>query len=212
MKKAVIFVNGDTADYSRILTHIDKDTLLIGCDGGTQHMLALGLIPHVVVGDFDSLSPKVQKALERTHIELIRYPEEKSHTDSELCVMLAQERGCRTVILTGVRGSHTDHMMGNFLLLANKEFAALSMKIVEGDEEIVLVREHARITGKKDDMISLLPVGVPVKGVVTRGLLYPLKNETLVLGSTRSLRNCMTGKRADITLQKGAVIMVHRFA
>jgi thiamine pyrophosphokinase len=212
MKKAIIFMNGDAADCSAIRKHIDKETLLIGCDGGARHILALGLTPHVVVGDFDSISPKILKTLERKGVELIRHPEDKSHTDSELCILLAKERGIRTIILTGVRGTHTDHMVGNLFLIAQKEFASLPMKIVEGKEEIFVVRKHVRIEGKKGDLVSLLPMGHDARDVTTKGLLYSLLGETLFSGSTRSLRNRMTGKRAEINVRSGAVLIVHRLA
>ncbi len=212
MKKAIIFMNGDAADCSDIRKYIDKQTLLIGCDGGARHILALGLTPHVVVGDFDSISPKVLKSLERKRVELIRHPEDKSHTDSELCILLAKERGIRTIILTGVRGTHTDHMVGNLFLLTKKEFASLSMKIVESSEEIFVVRKRVRIEGKKGDLVSLLPMGHDACGVTTKGLLYSLRGETLFSGSTRSLRNRMTGQHAEITMRTGPLLVVHRFA
>ncbi len=205
-------MNGDAADCLGIRKYIDKEALLIGCDGGARHIRALGLTPHVVVGDFDSISPRVLKSLEHQGVELIRHPEDKSHTDSELCILLAKERGYRRIILTGVRGTHTDHMVGNLFLLAKKEFASLSMKIVEGKEEIFVVRKHVRIEGKKGDLVSLLPLGHDVRGVTTKGLVYSLRGETLFSGSTRSLRNRMTGQRAEINVRTGALLVVHRFA
>lgn len=212
MKKAVIFMNGNTADCSTIRAYVDKQAFLIGCDGGTRHILARGLTPHVVVGDFDSIPREVLKKIERKRIELIRYPKDKSHTDSELCILLAKERGYRTIILTGLRGTHTDHMLGNILLLAKKGFTSLSIKIVEGREEMCLVRDRVRISGRRGDLVSLLPLGDDVRGVSTKGLLYRVQRETLVFGSTRALRNRMTGKRAEIIVQKGALLVIHRFA
>lgn len=221
-KKAIIFCNGDLADLSRVGAHIDESTLLVGCDGGTSHILSLGLIPHVVIGDFDSISPKIERALSAVggsssggkgkNVEYVRYPREKIWTDSELGLMYAIKKGCQEFIMTGVRGTATDHFLGNLYLLAKKKYASLKIKIVEGNEEIVLVRQHIRIRGKKGDAVSLIATGRNARGVTTKGLFYPLKNAVLKSGTAQGIRNCLTGKNAEIKLKKGAILVIHQLA
>lgn len=211
-KKAVVFCNGDLADLSRVRRHIDKKTLLIGCDGGTAHVLSLGLTPHVVIGDFDSISAKTIRALSGKLVEYIQYPTDKLCTDSELGLTLAMERGCKEIILAGVRGTATDHFLGNIFMLAKKKFAGLNIKIVEGVEEMELVRTRIRITGKKNDDVSLIAIGADASGVSTKGLFYPLKNAVLESGTARGIRNKMTGKYAEITVRKGPLLVIHRVA
>ena len=209
-KKAVVFLNGDLADLSRIPQHINKKTLLVGCDGGTAHILSLGLTPHVVIGDFDSISPKVVRALKNKKVEYFRYPTDKLFTDSELGVTLAMKRGCKEIILAGVRGTATDHFLGNLFMLAKKKFASLDIKIIEGREEILLVRTRVRIKGSKGDDLSLIAIGQDAEGVSTKGLFYPLKNATLKSGTAQGIRNKLTGKYAEITVRKGPLLVIHR--
>jgi len=209
-KKAVVFLNGDLADLSRIPQHINKKTLLVGCDGGTAHILSLGLTPHVVIGDFDSISPKVVRALKHKKVEYFRYPTDKLFTDSELGVTLAMKRGCKEIILAGVRGTATDHFVGNLFMLAKKKFASLDIKIIEGREEILLVRTRVRIKGSKGDDLSLIAIGQDAKGVSTKGLFYPLKNAVLTSGTAQGIRNKLTGKYAEITVRKGPLLVIHR--
>ena len=209
-KKAVVFLNGDLADLSRIPQHINKKTLLVGCDGGTAHILSLGLTPHVVIGDFDSISPKVVRALKHKKVEYFRYPTDKLFTDSELGVTLAMKRGCKEIILAGVRGTATDHFVGNLFMLAKKKFASLDIKIIEGREEILLVRTRVRIKGSKGDDLSLIAIGQDAKGVSTKGLFYPLKNAVLKSGTAQGIRNKLTGKYAEITIRKGPLLVIHR--
>ena len=211
-KKAVVFLNGDLADLSRIPQHINKKTLLVGCDGGTAHILSLGLTPHVVIGDFDSISPKVVRALKHKKVEYFRYPTDKLFTDSELGVTLAMKRGCKEIILAGVRGTATDHFVGNLFMLAKKKFASLNIKVVEGQEEIQLVRTRIRIKGSKGDDLSLIAIGQDAKGVSTKGLFYPLKNAVLTSGTAQGIRNKLTGKYAEITVRKGPLLVIHRVA
>ena len=209
-KKAIVFCNGDLADLSRVRKHIDKKTLLVGCDGGTAHILALGLTPHVVIGDFDSISPKILRALTGKPVEYIRYPTDKLFTDSDLGITLAAERGCKEIILAGVRGTATDHFVGNLFMLAKKKFASLDIKIIEGREEILLVRTRIRIKGSKGDDLSLIAIGRDARGVSTKGLFYLLKNAVLQSGTAQGIRNKMTGKYAEITVRKGPLLVIHR--
>ena len=208
-KKAVVFGNGDLADVSRVRAHIDKDTLLIGCDGGAGHILSLGLTPHAVIGDFDSISARDDRALRHRKVEYIRYPREKLYTDTELGVALARKRGCREIILTGIRGTSTDHMFGNIFLLAKKKFASLNIKIIEGKEEMMLARKRIRIKGKIGDIVSLIAISGNASGITTKGLFYPIVNDALSAGSARGIRNRMTSKHAEITVRKGSLLVIH---
>lgn len=209
-KKAVVFCNGDLADLSRVRKYIDKKTLLVGCDGGTAHILSLGLTPHVVIGDFDSIPPNMLRALESKGVECYRYPTDKLFTDSDLGVTLAMNRGCTEIILAGVRGTATDHFVGNLFMLAKKKFAALDLKIIEGQEEIRLVRSRISIKGKKGDDLSLIAIGADARGVSTKGLFYPLKNAVLQSGTAQGIRNKLTGTHAEITVRKGPLLVIRR--
>jgi thiamine pyrophosphokinase len=208
MNRAIIFCNGDLADLSGIHRYIDKKTLLIGCDGGASHVISLGFMPHVVIGDFDSLSRKTKHILNRKKVVCLRYPTDKKHTDSELGLMYAVEHGCREIIITGVRGTSTDHVLGNLFMLARPKYASYDIKIIEGAEEMTLIRDKIRIEGKKGRLVSLIPIGRDVRGVTTKGLFYPLKNEVLLSGSARGIRNKMTGTSAEITIQKGTLLVI----
>lgn len=208
-RKAVVFGNGDLVNLAHVRTLIDADTLLIGCDGGAAHVLSLGLTPHAVIGDFDSISAKVMSRLKKRKVECIRYPRDKIYTDTELGVALAKERGCKEIILTGIRGSSSDHFLGNLFLLAKKRFAKIRMRIIEGKEEIELVRKRLMIEGKKGETVSLVPLGPDARGVTTKGLFYPLKNAVLQAGSSRGIRNHMTGKHAEVSVRKGTLLVIH---
>jgi len=221
-RKAIIFCNGDLADLSRVRRHINSKTLLVGCDGGTSHILSLGLVPHVVIGDFDSIPPTIERALSAgggsssggngTGVEFLRYPADKLHTDSELGLMYAIKKGCTEIILAGVRGTATDHILGNLFLLAKKKYASLKIKIVEGNEEIELVRSHVKIAGEKGDAVSLIAIGKSASGVMTKGLFYPLNNAVLKSGTAQGIRNRLTGKYAEISLRRGAILVIHQLA
>ncbi len=87
--RAVVFVNGEVHDYTALAAWLRPGDYLIGADGGTRHILALGLRPDAVVGDLDSLEAETVAELAASGVEIERYPVAKNQTDLELAI----ERG-----------------------------------------------------------------------------------------------------------------------
>jgi len=190
MKRAVIFVNGNLSDFSRVKNIIANEDYLIAADGGVKHILKLGLTPHAVIGDFDSISMPLLKKLEKLKTELIKYPTKKDKTDFELAINFALEKKCHQIIIFGILGDRIDHLIANIFLLAKiqTENKSIKIKIVEGNNEIYVLNKEIIINGQIGDELSIIPVRAKLEGVITEGLKYQLDNETLFLGSTRGIK------------------------
>ena len=93
MNNAVIFLNGDKTDVSRVKNIIDENTLIIGCDGGTKHLLSLGFVPHVVIGDMDSLTKEIKSKLkiEKSNLLPIRQKKTTPTQNWHFCTRLKKD-------------------------------------------------------------------------------------------------------------------------
>jgi len=205
-RQAVIFLNGDRTDLSGVKPYIDGRTLLVGCDGGTRHILALGYKPSAVIGDFDSY----EQPDDTNGTVYVRYPADKDYTDAELAVRYAAEQGCRRIILAGVLGTRLDHLLGNILLLVKDEFAPLDIKIIEGDQEIYLIRGQARINGTAGDIISFIPINGPVEVSRSTGLKYDLSRHDLSPQANLGVSNILTEPVAEVRLKTNVLLVVHQ--
>lgn len=211
MKRAVIFVNGNLSNIDQAKNIIKKDDRLIAADGAVGHIIKLGLIPSVIIGDMDSISPNL---LEQSHLSptiLIKYPTKKDKTDFELAVDYCLESKFEEIIIFGVFGDRIDHFIGNILLMAKvqNEKRSIKIKIIEDKKEIYILTEKIEISGQVGDELSIIPISSKLEGIITSGLEYKLDNETLSLGSTRGISNVFNSSLITIKVRKGVALVIH---
>lgn len=210
MKRAIIFANGELPEAAVARRLIQPDDLLIAADGGARHCRALGLTPHLVIGDFDSLDADELNGLEQTGAALRRHPREKDETDLELALLEAAARGATFVIVLGAFGGRLDMTLANLLLLLHPKLAGVHIELRHGPQTAWLIRPPGGvISGAPGDTVSLLPLDGDVFGIVTHGLRYPLCGETLVSGPARGVSNTLTEPQARLTLTAGRLLVIH---
>ena len=210
MARAVIFANGLLSDSKVVGDLIRSDDLLIAADGGARHALQLGLTPNDLIGDLDSITDPDLHRLEAAGTRIHRYPRDKNETDLELALHFATEGGYNEILVIAALGGRLDQILGNLSLLSGEKFAALTVCLEDGLEQAFFVRSSCRVQGSPGDLVSLLPWGGEVTGIVTTGLRWALTNDALYPDKTRGVSNELTGDTASISLQTGLMLVVHR--
>ncbi|GAB4533648.1 MAG: thiamine diphosphokinase [Anaerolineales bacterium] len=212
--RAVIFANGVLSHPSQVHDLLRPGDYLIAADGGARHCLALGLRPHLALGDFDSLTPDLLGRLQSAGVPLRRYPPAKDETDLELALLAAREAGADQVLILGALGGRWDMTLGNILLLAHPDFWDLRISLVDGPQEIwpIPAGQPQEIRGLPGDTVSLIPLGGDAEGVTTRGLQYALSEGRLRFGAARGVSNVLLESPAQVFVRKGLVvcILIHR--
>jgi thiamine pyrophosphokinase len=137
-----------------------------------------------------------------------QHPTDKDATDLELALDAALDRGATAVHVVGVGGGRLDHFLGNVLLLASSRYATARIDAHVGGAHVTVVHDHVDLDGTPGALCSLLPLGGPAVGVLTDGLRFPLRRETLPPGTTRGVSNEFVGTRATVSLESGALLAV----
>ncbi len=205
---AVIIANGEFTPAPRLELLWREAGLRIAANGGSVHAHALGLAPHVAIGDLDSVDPATRAWLSDQQVEQLPYPPAKDKTDLELAVDLALLRGAARITLVGATGGRLDQTVANVLLLTYKPGVLF---VVNGASEAWAATGEAIVDGSPGDLVSLIPVEDRVEGIVTENLEYPLNHEDLWRGSTRGVSNVMQAARAEYHWTKGLALVVHEF-
>lgn len=209
-KRAIVFVNGLLPDLEAARRLVWPGDALLAADGGTRHALALGLQPSIVLGDLDSLAGEEIRQLEAAGTRLLRQPRDKDETDLEIALRYALEAGFRQILVLGALGGRLDQTLANLSLLTAPALAGVDVRLDDGVEQAFFVRDRGRVRGRAGDLVSLLPWGGEAASVVTDGLRWPLRDESLHPHETRGISNEMLGRSASVSIASGLLLVVHR--
>ena len=206
--RAVIFANGTFEEPQQAQAFLRTGDLIVAVDGGTRHVWAAGVDPHVVVGDLDSLSDEAKQRLRAADVEVMPFAPRKDQTDLELALYHVLSEGADEIVILAALGGRLDQTIANLLLLTIPQLAACDARVVQGEEEAFVIRGAARIEGRSGDTVSLIPVGGDASGVTTVGLEYALDDEALDFGPARGVSNVLKEGTAHVRVRQGLLLCV----
>lgn len=206
--RVVVISNGRFGRESYYRQAIEPDDVLVCADGGANYVWALGMIPNMVIGDMDSIDPRIRAQLvEKGTVELVTAPTDKDETDTELALKAAIARKPSELVMMGMLGGRLDHTMANIGLLS---MVPESMKchIDEPNTRIWLVRKELTFDCEAGQTVSVLPFEGDARGVTLRGMKYPLVDGVLKHGRTRGVSNLAVGPTARVAVEHGMALVI----
>jgi thiamine pyrophosphokinase len=203
----VLFTNGDlpSPDYARSL--LREDDLYIAVNGGTRVAREVGVVPHLLIGDSDSLPASLQQWLSAHQVPRQTFPAEKDATDFELAVQHAIGARADAILCIGLTGNRIDHTVANLSVLSVVHHAGIHVEAINGEEHIFLVSNELLLEGEAGQTVSLIPWGGNAEGVETTGMKWELQKETLYWGQARGISNVMQQDRVSIRLSSGLLLV-----
>ena len=205
--RAVLFVNGECKDLNRL--ELEEHDYLVAVDGGMQYLNRLALTPHLIIGDMDSIDPLDLQSMLAEGVQIERFPPQKDQTDLELAIDLVLQKGFKRILLFAALGGRLDQSLANLFLLTRDDLKDINVRMQDGQESVFLIRRETHIQTLPGDRISLLPLCAPVTGINTKGLLYPLNDESLFPQQTRGISNEALSKKVSINIESGLLLCIH---
>lgn len=203
----VVVTGGDPVRPSD-RAHAPGGALVIAADSGIHSAHALGLRVDVAIGDFDSADPTAIAQAEADGASIERHPAAKDATDLELALDAALERQPQRIVVLGGHGGRVDHLLANAALLTADRYAGVEVVAHMGGATLTVVRAATALRGERGELVSLLALHRPARDVRTEGLLYPLRGEDLLPGSTRGVSNELVASEASVSLSDGVLLVV----
>lgn len=196
------------SDLSLIGSFMTEDSILIACDSGLNHVYGAGLVPDVIIGDFDSVSPKVLEHYRAMGKQLTAYPVKKDSTDTELGIFTAVERGADDIILLAASGTRLDHTLANIQIMLPLLKKGIRARLTDEHNTVELIDKSLTVNNKNGGYISLLPLTERVEGITTKGLEYPLDNADIEMGTSLTVSNVIVSDEAHITVKNGVLAVI----
>ncbi|MDN4607512.1 thiamine diphosphokinase [Sporosarcina highlanderae] len=212
MKRVVICAGGPAEDLPDLLSLKTEQTIFIGVDRGSLHLLERGIVPVEAVGDFDSVNENefamIQSAVERVD----SFNAEKNETDTELAITRAIAYLPDEIILTGVTGGRLDHFESALHLLyrIQVEYEDVLFTIKNVHNELSVLSPGTHLVNKNEGLpyVSFFPFGGAVEGITLTGFKYETVNARMEMGMTKFTSNEPIAEVCTISFLKGICLMV----
>ncbi|MBU3690011.1 MAG: thiamine diphosphokinase [Acidimicrobiales bacterium mtb01] len=207
-RHALLVIGGD-APRRHALDGIEPVDVIICADSGFDHALGLDLVPHVVIGDMDSIAD-VDRA--RAHgSRIVEAHPDKDFTDTELALAHALADGATSLTVLWGGGDRFDHVLGVLAALAAPDLGRLErLTAWVGDDRMHIVHggRQVRFTTEVGRTVSLVPLAGSAHGVTTTGLRWTLENASLEGSRARGVSNVAVAETVNVSVASGCVGVV----
>lgn len=181
-----------------------RERYVVCADGGYDSAVKFGIVPDLLIGDFDSVGSSLPG-----DIETIRLKPEKDDTDMLAAVREGLKRGFRAFELYGAfGGARFDHSFANLCVLQYLAAQGCKAVIFDGPNRAFLL-QGGRLTlrGMQGATLSVFPFGCASCEVTYAGLQYPLKNAVLHSEVPLGVSNCVVDDPAQVTVHSGSALV-----
>jgi thiamine pyrophosphokinase len=200
---ALLIVNGVLPGEDVLSACVARARVVLCADGGADRAAARGITPDIVIGDLDSVSPGTLLAW--PSVRVVRR-DDQSSTDMEKALELAAAEGARHVCVVGIGGHRLDHQLVGLNVL-EKYGARVEIEIRDDHGVGVFLAAPGgparRVFRASEGRTLSLIAFRRAEGIVTEGLRFPLRGETLEWGVRDGLSNEIVSAEAVVTLSAG---------
>ncbi len=208
MKKAFIFCNNPISYQNNNFTlDIDLSGIIIAADGGANYLCKHGIIPDVLIGDFDSILPEYLSLLKEKS-DVRKFPVDKDKSDTELAIEFCSQNGYNDVTLINAVDGRLDHSLANIFLIEKFINQGLKFHFLNVKSEIYVVTDKVYIPAKIGENISLISLTDFTIVKKTSALKFPLNNEKIYRSSSKGISNITTEEEFSITVSDGILLVI----
>lgn len=185
LNKVLLVLNG-TLNKQFLAETAAKYPFILAADGGANKCLKAGVMPDIVVGDLDSITPK-NKALLKNRLKQVA---RQDNSDFEKALDYLKTLKPKQVDIILAVGGRFDFCFSNFLA-ASAYLKYFDIRFLLPNATVYLLSKGAKIKAEKGTRVSLIALE-EIKNISTSNLVFALKNENLPIGQ-RGLSNIANG-------------------
>lgn len=196
-----IFAAGD---FEGEFSYTDSD-IIIAADSGYLHLERMGITPHILMGDFDTLSKKPENC------EILEFSPIKDYTDTALCIQEGKKRGFSNFVIYGaIGGKRIEHTIANLQEAINLSQNGFKITLTDGNQNISFItNSNAAFPASYNGFISVFAMTDECQGVCIKNLKYELNGAILASSTPLGVSNEFIGKDSEISVENGTLMIVY---
>jgi thiamine pyrophosphokinase len=207
-RSCLIICNGQIS--VKLLKHLlqsgntSHKPIIISADGASNFLHKNNIVPDYIIGDLDSISASVLKYYRNKKVKIIKVNEQE-HNDLEKCIHYALSKNIKYISVIGYGGKRIDHTLNNFSVL-KRNYKKAQISFIDKRFETFFLNKKTEFNYNIGSGLSLM--GMPkAGGIKTKGVQYPLNNETLEFGVREGALNKATDNTVMIEFSKGDLLI-----
>lgn len=183
--------------------YIENGAFVIAADAGIEKLNKAGIVPDLIIGDFDSLGTRPSGENVRV------FPVEKDDTDTLLALKEAMSLGYDTAIISGGLGGELDHTIANLQSLLYASERGITAFLTDGITTATVVSDSITLGKDNSGRCSVFAFGGEARGVCISGLKYEAENVTLSPSFPLGVSNSFIGEEASISVESGRLLIIY---
>ncbi len=201
--RAIVIAGGEIHEPAFYKPLVWENDLILCADRGYLACKAMGLVPDLIIGDFDSGSREgVPEG-----VPVLELPVEKDETDLAACLLYAMDGGAEEILVFGSQGGRLDHSLAAISLVYKGLLRGVKIRLIDEKNELFMFRGEVTIPKKEGYKLSLLPLE-NAEGIFARGVYYPINGGKMEWGDPYGVSNEFTADEATIQVEKGVLMAI----
>ncbi|MEM8658451.1 MAG: thiamine diphosphokinase [Pseudomonadota bacterium] len=196
---SVTLIGGGAVRSEVLATALSHAPVLVAADGGAETARTYGQHPTAIIGDLDSI---VNREYWQNSDVAVYQIDDQDTTDFEKCLQLVQ---APLVLGVGFLGARTDHMLA--ALSALMRFRQQPVVLLGEEDLVFLAPKRLSLSLSRGSVVSLYPL-VPVRGVRSQGLEWPVDGLSMQPGGVVGTSNRMKGAQLELEFDSLGMLLI----
>lgn len=210
MQRCILIGAGDCR-VSKIETN--PEDYVIAVDGGYDTCKRYGVVPDLIVGDFDSVQEsdmsQIAEIAKIAPDHVVVLPTAKDDTDMLAAIRAGLSEGCQEFRIYGGMGGRLEHTLANLqCLIYLKQCGAAGYLLDDQTTVFVMQNETVWFKPEAKGFLSLFSLGEKAEGVTIRNLKFEVAGSEITNSFPIGISNEFIGKRSSVTVEHGTLAVI----
>ena len=200
----ILLANGSYPSHPNPVKKLHTAGSIICCDGAVNQLSEKGYIPHIIIGDLDSIEPKYKNKYK----DKLYHIDDQNENDLRKAIIWLNKQRIEHVTILGATGKREDHTIGNIFTILQFPMD-FQCKIISDFGTFTPIKNNTQLKSFSGEKVSIFSVDPTIK-ISSNGLKYNINRKNI-----NSLYSCTlnesVGDFFEINISQGCILVYQAF-